>query len=117
MTRFLGRSDDIIKIRGTNVSPESGAESLVAYMGRITDWILVATREYKGDVYTDHLTAKIETREPTSDLASELRTKLSQDLGLSVAVELLEPGALASDTRSDTEGERKVRRIMDMRGK
>ena len=115
MTRFLGRSDDIVKVRGTNVSPEACAESLSTYAGRIGEWLCVATRECKGDVGSDRLTVKLETHERSDVFAEELETRLSQDLGLAVAVELVAPGALAADTRADSEGERKVRRMLDRR--
>lgn len=115
MSRFLGRSDDVVKVRGTNVSPEACAEALLPYAGRIGEWLCVVTRERRGDVYSDRLTVRLETREPSDSFATQLQTKLSQDLGLSVAVELVSPGTLAGDTRADSEGERKVRRILDRR--
>jgi phenylacetate-CoA ligase len=117
MTRFLGRSDDVVKIRGTNVSPESCAESLSGYAGRVGEWLCVAMRERKDDGHVDQITIKVETRERSNAFADELRTTLSRDLGLPVAVELVEPGALAGHTRADSEGERKVRRILDLRDK
>jgi hypothetical protein len=73
------------------------------------------TRERRGDVYSDQLGVRLETRQPSDIFATELETRLSQDLGLSVVVELVSPGALAGDTRADSEGERKVRRILDLR--
>ncbi|MBN8957700.1 MAG: hypothetical protein J0H17_14185 [Rhizobiales bacterium] len=115
MTRFLGRSDDVVKVRGTNVSPESCAHSLSAYADRVGQWICVVSRENKENTYIDHLTVRIESTDRSSDLGTELRTRLAQDLGLTVGVELVEIGTLEKDTRSDSEGERKVRRILDLR--
>lgn len=115
MTRFLGRSDDKVKVRGTNVSPESCAESLSSYTDRIGDWICVVSREERERAYTDHLTLRVETKTPSAALSAELQAKLTQDLGLAVDVEMVGIGDLSDLTRSGSLGERKVRRILDLR--
>ncbi len=115
MTRFLGRSDDNVKVRGTNVSPESCAQSLNAYSDKIGEWICVVTREERERAFTDHITVKVETGSPSAELADGLRAKLSSDLGLAIEVELVEIGTLRDTTRTSSEGEKKVRRMLDLR--
>lgn len=112
MTGFLGRSDNMVKLRGINVYP-------IALGG-----ILQAEPETTGEFVCrvdrigprDEMTALVEVKAGTADrdaLAASYRELLRRRVGVDILVELVEPGALAPLT--EIERRQKPIRLIDNR--
>jgi len=92
---FLGRSDNMVKLRGINVYPQG--------IGTILSTQFDATN---GEYYCrvtrasgrDEMTAVVEVREKTDGLAHAMEDKLRTQLGISITVELVNPGETAETT-------------------
>jgi len=112
MTGVRGRTDDMLIIRGVNVFP-SQIEHVLMKIGEVgSHYLLVVEREGALDI----LTVQIEvTQDIISDkvkdlmeLENKVKDKISQALGISVAVDLVEPGKIPRS-------EGKAVRIKDLR--
>lgn len=118
MDHFLGRSDDMIKLRGVNVYPMA-CLSAIKSDGRTTgEWICVATRHEAEGAIRDQLVVRVEVRNSSGGiegLAEQLNHRLHNDLGIKVLVELVEEGSLAPLTGVGREG--KAKRLLDLRRK
>ena len=107
---ILGRVDDMLLIRGTNVSPRA-IESIVREYQELDEFRLVVERVNQ----IDELTVKVELRAGSSRTWEELSPKLARDLadaveGLRVNVERAEHGSLPRF-------ELKAKRVEDRRPK
>jgi phenylacetate-CoA ligase len=113
---FLGRADEMVKLRGTNVFPMA-CQTAVQRDPRTTgDYICVAFYIGEGLSRREEMTVRVERRSSdvgAGTLAEDLRRALHRDLGVRVDVEIVEPGSLAVHTRMGGEG--KVRRLLDLR--
>ncbi|MGM0583727.1 MAG: phenylacetate--CoA ligase family protein [Pseudomonadota bacterium] len=116
MDHFLGRSDDMVKIRGNNIYP-MGCLSAVKSDPRATgEWICIAERTVKDRVIRDTLTVEVEVRRDAGaldGLKEHMEARLQADLGLKVDVVLVEEGAL--DEKANLGREGKPRRLIDRR--
>ncbi len=106
---FLGRSDNMVKLRGINVYPTA--------IGALLDPHPETTGEYVcrlGRVGArDELTVVVETRKKGDALKTALADLLRQGLGVAVEVELAAPGATAAETQVETR--QKPIRLIDLR--
>jgi phenylacetate-CoA ligase len=110
---FLGRSDNMVKIRGINVFPQSLAPILEQRPEFAGEFICTAERDAAG---RDDLIVAIETRGARDDSAlPPWRELLRRALGVEVRVELVEPKALAALTGTETR--QKPIRLIDRRFK
>ena len=110
---FLGRSDNMVKIRGINIFPQSMAPVLETVAGFAGEFICVATRDAQG---RDELSVRIEvTADRIGDehLARAFRETLRSHLGVEMRTELCAPGKLADLT--GTEVRQKPVRLIDER--
>jgi phenylacetate-CoA ligase len=109
---FLGRSDNMVKIRGINVFPQALAPILEQHPAFAGEFVCVATRDTAG---RDELTVRIEVRErgDAAALAATFAGLLRARLGVDVAVALEDPGALAPLTGIETR--QKPIRLIDRR--
>ncbi len=97
--RVTGRSDDMLIIRGVNVFPSQIEEILMRIEGTTPNYLLVVDRMPRG---LDELEVQVEvTEEVFSDEMSKLkelsdliRTEIDSNLGLRVAVRLVEPKSI-----------------------
>ena len=116
MDHFLGRSDDMVKLRGTNLYP-MGCLNAVRGDPRTTgEWMCIVERHVRGGVIRDEMTVQVEVRRQAGGregLREVLEQRLLTDLGVRVAVELVEEGALAEVANLGREG--KPRRLVDRR--
>ncbi|MEE8433422.1 MAG: AMP-binding protein, partial [bacterium] len=116
MDHFLGRSDDMVKLRGTNLYP-MGCLSAVRSDPRTTgEWMCIVERHVRNEVIRDEMTVQVEVRRQAGGregLQEVLEQRLLTDLGVRVAVELVEEGALADVSNLGREG--KPRRLVDRR--
>ena len=109
---FLGRSDNMVKIRGINVFPQAMAPILEQHAAFAGEFICIATRDAAG---RDDLAVHVETRGDTASaaLAQEFAGLLRSRLGVDMTVVLAEPGTLAPMT--GIEVRQKPVRLIDKR--
>lgn len=116
MDHFLGRSDSMVKIRGTNVYPMACLSAVKSDTRTTGEWIVVADRHVRDGVIRDELTVQVEVRTDAGavdGLKEHLEKRLQADLGLKVAVALVDEGALREVANLGREG--KPRRLLDRR--
>ena len=108
---FLGRSDNMVKLRGINVFPQAMAPILEERPDFTGEFLCTAVRDATG---RDALIVAAETRGGRSPADAEpYRELLKRKLGVDVQVELVAPGALASLTGIETR--QKPVRLIDKR--
>jgi phenylacetate-CoA ligase len=116
MDHFLGRSDDMVKIRGVNIYPMACLPAVKSDPRTTGEWVCVVERHSAGGAIRDDLTVRVEVRQSADSrdgLADHLARRLSSDLGLKVAIELVEEGSLAAAANLGREG--KPKRLLDLR--
>ena len=118
LSPFLGRSDEMVKLRGQNLYPRA-CQPIVARDPRTTgQYLCVAKHVGSGVDRRTVVAVHVERRSSDVDvesLAADLAAEFHRDLGVRVDVEIVEPGALAELTGLGQLGERKSRRLLDLR--
>ena len=111
---FLGRSDNMVKIRGINIYPQAIGPVLEKFADFSGEFICVAARDSSG---RDEVTVKIETHAAIQDnsLCQQYQQLLKQNFGVEMTVELVSPGELMSLTGIETR--QKPIRLIDNRFK
>jgi phenylacetate-CoA ligase len=110
---FLGRSDNMVKLRGINIFPQAVGpmmEEIAAFAG---EFICRARRDAQG---RDALTVVAETTAPVDGraaLANAFKDLLRRKIGIEVDVELVDKGATAALTQIDVR--QKPIRLIDER--
>jgi phenylacetate-CoA ligase len=108
---FLGRSDNMVKIRGLNIFPQAVGPLLDDLPGFTGEFICRAVRDREG---RDEFLVHAEIAGPRDDGAmARCRALLREKLGLDCGVDLVEPGALADLTQTETR--QKPIRLIDER--
>jgi phenylacetate-CoA ligase len=108
---FLGRSDNMVKLRGINLFPTGIGALLVEHAETATGEFLCRVHR---DGARDAMTAHLEVRGERGDaLRERLEAALKTRLGIEIAVVLEEPGALAALTQ--VEHRQKAIRLLDER--
>jgi len=111
----LGRSDNMVKLRGINVYPLALAAILNERPEFAGEYVCRATRDASG---RDEMTVIIETRAGTSRdaaTAEAFRTLLARRIGVDLQVELVAAGATAPLTQIDSR--QKPIRLVDERAR
>lgn len=109
----LGRSDNMVKLRGINVYPLALSGILSEIPEFVGEYVCRATRDAQG---RDELTVLIEVRagtESQAELSGRCQDLLSRRLGVAVDVQLVAPGATAVHTEIDSR--QKPKRLLDER--
>jgi phenylacetate-CoA ligase len=112
---FLGRSDDMVKIRGTNVFPMACVRAVTSEDRTTGEWLCVVERKGSGLDARDDMTVQVEVKEGVADregLIRVLEDRLKSDLGIRVVAELVPAGSLQQYTYGR---EGKARRLLDRR--
>jgi phenylacetate-CoA ligase len=107
---FQGRSDNMVKLRGTNVWPEAVGQVVAQSPRTNGEYIVIA----HGEDHKEELTVHVESPEPTTqfpDLVRELAVELRTQLGVRINVSVGAPGELDPLTG----GGAKKRRFEDRR--
>lgn len=107
---FLGRSDNMVKLRGINIYPTGiGAILTEKFPELASEYICVVDREDG----KDSMTVRIETRGSTDGSTVQYERLLKTRLGVEVTVKLETPGALLDLTQ--IEKRQKPIRLLDRR--
>ncbi|MDP9398191.1 MAG: phenylacetate--CoA ligase [Actinomycetota bacterium] len=110
MAKVSGRSDDMMIVRGVNVFPTQVEELILREPGLAPHFVCVLTRPER----LDELTVRVEARRATAGAperqraGAALTARIKQTIGVSAAVEVLEPDALERSLG-------KAKRIVDAR--
>src|SRR5262249_9029545 len=83
MDHFLGRSDDMVKIRGTNVYPMACLSAIRSDPRTTGEWVVVAERSEQGGIIRDELTVRVEVARSAASiegLKEHLERRLHSDL-------------------------------------
>lgn len=115
LSGFLGRTDEMIKLRGQNVYPRACQEAILED-SRTTGEFLVVVTNMPERAYSEDMTVRIERRNGQVDsevLRDDMVRVLHDTLGVRVEVEIVESGDLAQWTALGGEG--KVKRLLDLR--
>jgi len=107
---FLGRSDNMVKIRGINIFPQAMGPLLEAHPAFAGDFICKCRRDVDG---RDEFIVMAETTEQSEGVRAAVAAHLKQALGIEVAVALAKPGGLADLTQTETR--QKPIRLIDER--
>lgn len=100
MEGFLGRSDNMVKLRGINVFPQALSSLLVGMPGFAGEYLCVLSRDAGG---REELTVRIEcSAERDAALQQHYREFLRRKLGVDVLVDLAAPKELAPLTGVET---------------
>ena len=115
MDKFLGRSDQMVKIRGVNIYPMACLGAVRSDKRTTGEWICIPQRIETDGVLRDEMLVRIEVKADAGSLAGlqeHLERRLREDLGIKVPVELVPEGQLP-ETNVGKEG--KPRRLLDQR--
>ena len=118
MDKLLGRSDDMVKLRGVNIYPMACLPAVKSDPRTTGEWICVVDRIERDGVLRDEMTVRIEFQRSATGLdglEARLASRLQSDLGVKVAVEMVEEGSLADVANLGREG--KPKRLLDRRHK
>src|ERR1700754_989409 len=91
MSAVRGRRDDMLIVRGVNLYPSQIEHVLLSQPGIAPHYQLVVERPEQLDEITVHCEP---LGEPSQDLAERVRGAIREQIGVSVAVELLPPGEI-----------------------
>jgi phenylacetate-CoA ligase len=111
LARISGRSDDMLIIRGVNVFPSQIEELILRTAGLAPHYQLELTRAGHLDVLTVHVepaAASNRSEGAMKRMASELSHSVKTFVGISITVQIHEPGALERSMG-------KAKRILDRR--
>jgi len=106
---FLGRSDNMVKLRGINVYPTAIGAMLDPHPATTGEYVCRLTR----DGARDELTVVVEAASAGPGLEAKLAGLLQRSLGVAVLVEVVGPGETAAETQ--VESRQKPIRLIDMR--
>ncbi len=107
---FLGRSDNMVKLRGINIYPTGiGAILTENHAELLSEYVCEVTRVEGRDEMVVHVETSGPLDRPTGDYEALLRTRL----GVEIAVRLAGPGALGSLTQIEVR--QKPIRLIDKR--
>jgi phenylacetate-CoA ligase len=92
---MLGRSDQMVKLRGINVYPTAIAAMIAEVDGVTGEYVCRLERRADG---ADHLVVVVEHASPSSSVAEQVAALVSSRVGVKVGAEAVAPGATAELT-------------------
>lgn len=116
LSHFLGRADEMIKLRGQNIYPRSAQQVISQHSGANGEYVCIVYRDGDPILGTTEMTVRAERTSVDIDpvlLREELERSLRSFWGARVQVEVVDPNVLAPQTGLGGEG--KVRRLIDER--
>jgi len=115
MSNFLGRTDEMVKLRGQNIYPAACQRAVKSDQRTTGEFLCVTFYEISDSDRRQEMIVRIERKSPDVDagaLRADMEKQLYHDLGARVAVEIVEAGALAEHTLLGSE--KKTRRLLDL---
>lgn len=115
MSHFLGRSDSMARIRGVNIYPMACLPAIKSDSRTTGEWLCEVYVGQREGQPREEMKVHVEVRSNAGTregLQSHLEKRLKVDLGVEVAVVLVEEGALQSVANL---GEGKAKRLVDHR--
>ena len=116
LSNFRGRSDEMVKLRGTNVYPLACVDAIARDPRTNGEFLCVVSHDGEGLSRREKFVVKIERASIASDAEAirlDLEAALHRDLGVRVDVEIADPGTLAVHTGLGTQN--KTKRLLDLR--
>lgn len=116
LSNFRGRSDEMVKLRGTNVYPLACMEAVSRDPRANGEYICVVSNEGEGLSTREKFVVRVERNAGSVDadaFRKDLEAALHRDLGVRVDVEVADPGTLAVHTGLGTQN--KTKRLLDLR--
>ncbi|MCX3062853.1 phenylacetate--CoA ligase PaaK [Streptomyces beihaiensis] len=111
MEKVTGRSDDMIILRGVNLFPTAVEEIVLRTPGVAPHFQLRLTREGRMDALTVRAEARPDaTTDERTAAARAIAVAMKDDVGVSVAVEIVDPETLERSVG-------KIKRIVDLRAR
>lgn len=111
ITGFLGRSDNMVKLRGINIYPIAIGALAVEHEAATGEYICKVTRDASG---REEMTVVVEVQDPAdASVRAALEEMLKRKLGVAIGVELAARGATAPLTQVDQR--QKAIRLIDTR--
>ena len=92
MQKMLGRSDTMVRIRGVSIWPQACLPAIKSDERTTGEWLCIAERNVRDGVVRDEMTVKVEVRDDApgwDGLKEHIEKRLHSDLGLKLAVELV----------------------------
>jgi phenylacetate-CoA ligase len=100
LTDFLGRGDNMVKVRGINVWPEAVGQVITDHPEVSTEYFIYADED---ETHATTLTTLVEQAKSSDvnpgDLQAELKELLKNEFGVGIEVEVRQPGDLAELTQ------------------
>jgi len=109
MAGFLGRSDNMVKLRGVNVYPQGIGALLAGQFAEVTGEYVCRVSRAGGRA---EMTVLVEVSRPAEGLAARMEELLKTRLGVQITVETVAPGATAGLTRLEAR-QKPIRLIED----
>lgn len=116
LSGFLGRSDEMVKLRATSVYPRAAQDVIQGDSRSTGEFLCVVENLGEGLGSRERMTVLIEQarEEDPLPLQEEMKQRLKSTFGVAVDVTIVASGALAPQTGLGGEG--KVKRLLDRRG-
>jgi phenylacetate-CoA ligase len=112
MDYFGGRSDNMVKLRGTNVWPEAVGKVATEHERVSAEYFVYAERVGNRDEMTVQIESTV-SGDARDEVAAEIAQRLRARIGVRIGVELVPLGALEAPTGRLTQG--KPKRFLDRR--
>jgi phenylacetate-CoA ligase len=112
---FLGRSDNMVKLRGINVFPHAIASHLDGFDALNGEYVCIVTRVDGRDELCVHAECHDKTATGDASVRDAVAHRLREKLGVQVAVEIVASGALEPLTQ--VSNRQKATRLIDQREK
>jgi phenylacetate-CoA ligase len=110
MARIIGRSDDMLIVRGVNLFPTQIEEQILKCPGLAPHFLIEVTRPGRLDLVTVHVEARAGLSEKDREAQAGLLARYVRDMiGISIEPRVAAPGALERSAG-------KAKRVRDLRG-
>ncbi|MCW2829633.1 MAG: hypothetical protein JWP31_325 [Aeromicrobium sp.] len=115
LSGFLGRSDEMVKLRATSVYPRAAQDTVQGDARSTGEFLCVVETIGSGLSARERMTVRVEARRDVDEraLRDDMVRSLQILFGVAVDVEIVPSGALAELTGLGGEG--KVKRLLDLR--
>jgi phenylacetate-CoA ligase len=116
---IMGRTDDLVKIKGMWVHPEAVGEIVAGDARGNREFVCILEAVPRGRQMVDSMTVLVEALDGTdrASFASDLQRSFKSQFGVTVEVQCVSPGELEGWTEGSSARSGKTRRLIDRREK